>query len=121
MSTTTEAVKHSCEGMVYEAFGFGSWYPCKYRGMLHEEGKWWCRVHAPSLVAERKRAREKDAVQAARAHAERKRDWDSQQLPVRQAKAGAVLAGYIRATREVCGTILPGSVLDEALAEFPAE
>jgi len=30
-------------------------YPCSRTGSVQEEGKNWCRTHAPSLVAERRR------------------------------------------------------------------
>lgn len=42
----------SCAQFVYR----GNWarkFPCAKPASIEENGKWWCRQHAPSLVAER--------------------------------------------------------------------
>lgn len=42
---------HDCAGQVFGTYGD---YPCSRRGALEEDGKWWCRTHAPSAVAARR-------------------------------------------------------------------
>ena len=118
----TRGAKPLCAGFVQEevlkdqpVLGYFRQRPCRYTGVLKEEGQWWCRVHAPSEVARREAKRETKREES---NPRRLDGWEIA-LFRRQAQAGAVLAGYIRATMEVCGTILPRSVLDAALAEFP--
>ena len=111
----TREAKPVCWGKIWEKDRVRSWYPCEYACVLKEEGQWWCRVHAPSEVARREAKRETKREES---NPRRLDGWEIA-LFRRQAQAGAVLAGYIRATMEVCGTILPRSVLDAALAEFP--
>jgi len=44
-------MKQQCSGQVYKrekAWGI-NFQPCKRIGVLEEDGRWWCRVHAPSL------------------------------------------------------------------------
>jgi len=46
-----KTMKQQCSGQVYKrekAWGI-NFQPCKRIGVLEEDGRWWCRVHAPSL------------------------------------------------------------------------
>lgn len=43
-----------CASKTYSNMG---WYPCRNKGKVEEGGKLWCRTHAPSIVAERRRER----------------------------------------------------------------
>lgn len=31
---------------------------CRSKGSLFEDGKWWCKIHAPSIKVEKRRARD---------------------------------------------------------------
>lgn len=48
--------KHVCEGSTYNRSA--PWgcrnKPCKSSALLFEDGKWWCKIHAPSKVQERR-------------------------------------------------------------------
>jgi len=46
-----KTMKQQCSGQVYKrekTWGV-SFRPCKKIGVLEEDGRWWCRTHAPSL------------------------------------------------------------------------
>ena len=62
-----------CAEEVRDSGMWPRWTPCKRGGVLFENDKWWCKQHAPSSVAmRRKNTRERwDAEQKAR---EEKRD-----------------------------------------------
>lgn len=45
-----------CRAMVYDPRGFHRWQ-CSRKGHIEEEGKLWCKTHAPSTIA----AKEKKA------------------------------------------------------------
>jgi hypothetical protein len=49
------AVRHDCAGTTQDTWRS---YDCPNRGVLEEEGRWWCRRHAPSVVAAKRAARE---------------------------------------------------------------
>lgn len=55
MARTTD--KHPCAGTVTEPGGWHD-YSCTRSGTIEENGKWWCRQHAPSLIAEKRAAKE---------------------------------------------------------------
>lgn len=42
--------KHGCSEHVWSGF---HGYPCSRSGKLNEDGKWWCKQHAPSAKAAR--------------------------------------------------------------------
>ncbi len=48
-----EKVKPRCEGETYDPSGWGHHYRCSRNGKLEENGKWWCKQHAPSSVKAR--------------------------------------------------------------------
>ena len=55
--------EHQCVHKIFR--GWGS-HICGVRASLNEDGKWWCRAHAPSCVAARDAKREaKWAIKAA--------------------------------------------------------
>ena len=97
-----------CLEEVREAVRWPSWYQCQRNGTLLEEGKSWCWQHAPSAKAKRREA------MSARWQAESERTM----RPYRQAKAGAVLAQYVRSLGLFPGVELPAEVV-EALTLFP--
>ena len=44
-----------CSGQAWErGLAFGHHYRCTRNGTVHEDGKWWCRIHAPSLVKQKR-------------------------------------------------------------------
>ena len=44
--------RHKCSGSVWDRSGFHA-TKCGNNAKLHEEGRWWCGVHAPSARAKR--------------------------------------------------------------------
>jgi hypothetical protein len=57
-------MKHMCNGRVPASNGFGT-VPCSRAGVIEENGKWWCRQHAPSAVtAKREKRRAEDEYHA---------------------------------------------------------
>lgn len=54
--TTTEPMENQCNAQVTEPGGWHS-HRCERKGTLLEFGHWWCRTHAPSMVAAREEAR----------------------------------------------------------------
>lgn len=60
-----------CAGETYSRIG-SSWYPCRNNGTIEEAGKWWCKIHAPSLVLKRREERN-DRLRAADALVARQR------------------------------------------------
>lgn len=47
-----------CAELVYSRAGWHGTPQCERTGKLFEDGKWWCRTHAPSSVAARRAERE---------------------------------------------------------------
>lgn len=45
---TKAAAKPGCSEPIYEPGGFADYHYCTRKGILFEEGKHWCRQHAPS-------------------------------------------------------------------------
>lgn len=44
-------IKHKCEGVCYDRVTHrGGYYGCNSNASVNEDGKWWCKRHAPSLV-----------------------------------------------------------------------
>lgn len=63
-----------CAKRVYRG-SWGSGFPCSNTATVEEDGKWWCRQHAPSFVAARRAKRDAELRQkwaAERAAYERK-------------------------------------------------
>lgn len=66
--------EHNCAGKVYGPGVFIP-YECRHAGTVEEQGKWWCKQHAPSLVKARRKAREEawqDKYAAERAEAQKR-------------------------------------------------
>lgn len=51
----TEHTPEQCAKRIFQ--GFSDW-PCSREGKLFEEGKWWCKQHAPSARKKRDDARD---------------------------------------------------------------
>lgn len=50
--------KHQCaETGIYEPNGAFGGHKCRVNATIFEEGKWWCRYHAPSIVNAKREAR----------------------------------------------------------------
>lgn len=74
MAHTEQAAAMTCAGRSWD----GRWHhPCRNKGKIKEDGKQWCRTHAPSIVGERRKAR--DAKWQAK--------WDSQRKSQTEAQA----------------------------------
>lgn len=50
--------KHRCAEHVHDWGRGAGFHPCVRNGVVQEDGRWWCRQHAPSAVQARKEARE---------------------------------------------------------------
>lgn len=61
------AGKKKCAGEAYDRYS-GRFYSCTNAGKHHEDGKWWCGIHAPS----KKAAKQKKQWDAYRAEQRRK-------------------------------------------------
>lgn len=48
--------KHKCAEQVSNGMRFSGYSPCSRRGVVNEDGKWWCRQHAPSAAEARHKA-----------------------------------------------------------------
>jgi len=63
MSETNEIVAKvlevKCAGQVQGDDRWPKWYPCRNAGTIKEDGKCWCKIHAPSIVKARQNARDK--------------------------------------------------------------
>lgn len=77
-----------CEKRVYSGFGFGA-HQCTRRGVIEEQGRLWCRQHAPSAKEARdeERRRKHEARWAKREHA-------GERARLRDAVADAAMAAW---------------------------
>jgi hypothetical protein len=51
--------RHSCSARVFRGTGIARGAACERNASVFEDGKWWCKQHAPSAV--KKRREESDA------------------------------------------------------------
>ena len=106
--------KHQCSGQVYNSGG--SWgnrsRQCTRNGTVEEDGKWWCRIHAPSLEAQRREG----AYQKWNADWERVRQAEEHAELCR--KIGAAVLEHIRQVEIALDNGAASDVWDEERLDY---
>ena len=75
------------------------YFYCPYNGTVEEQGKRWCKIHAPSSVAKRRKEQDK-RLRAADALVARQRRMAQRAEAVRIVMAYIEWSGYPKATAE---------------------
>lgn len=103
---------HSCAAEVHDGFGV-SFHGCSKRGRYHEDGKWWCGTHRPSVEAARQ-AKRNAAYQERRAESDR---LEAQAEQLSQRAAALVYVHYDHNLRPTQSVIVRADELDRLLRE----
>ena len=94
---TDRAAKPKCQAVMPIEY-LGS-YPCVRAGVLRENGKWWCRQHAPSAIEARRKKRDEkwDAEAAAAGQRQETLRYGQEAIELlREIAAGRVIFGPSR-------------------------
>ena len=68
-------MSEKCCGRIWDSFGFGAFAPCSNTGKVERDGKWWCGIHDPVKVAEKRAAK---SVAYEKKIAEQSKRWSMQ-------------------------------------------
>jgi len=72
---TIQQDQQMCSEQVSDHGRWVNYYPCKRKGIVEEDGKWWCKQHSPS---DKKAKREARSAKYEKESAVRRAGWDKE-------------------------------------------